>query len=117
VITYTYVDSVTGCQNMNMDSIWVDLCLLVNTLAVNESVTVYPNPNNGTFTVSVDAAHAAIAIEIMSVEGKTIFSNQHTNVNAGVVEQINLSAFSNGTYFVKVIAGEQVSIIKMVKAE
>jgi uncharacterized repeat protein (TIGR01451 family) len=42
-ITYQFTDS-NGCSNSATDSIWVDLCLGINSISKDETFIVYPNP-------------------------------------------------------------------------
>jgi hypothetical protein len=50
-ITYMYTDT-NGCASMDSQMVFVDPCLFVNEISENAFV-VYPNPNNGTFTISL----------------------------------------------------------------
>ncbi|TND10219.1 MAG: hypothetical protein FD123_467 [Bacteroidetes bacterium] len=59
LITYTYMDS-AGCTGIATDSIWVDACTGISASAVaTQQFTVFPNPNNGTFTLQIHTNGAA----------------------------------------------------------
>lgn len=74
----------------------------INKLQVNNGVVgVYPNPNNGTFTISLSNVNAICNIEIYNVLGEkvsteTLPQNQNTNT-------IELTGQPNGVYFYRVL--------------
>lgn len=72
---------------------------------VNDGTTfmVYPNPTSGTLTIIGDIHW----ITVFDISGRAIVST-----NKPVID---LHAFPNGTYFVQVDTGEQVSISKVIK--
>lgn len=59
------------------------------------SVKVYPNPNNGVFTVTTPVASN---MEVINVLGSVVYTSK---VNAGN-NNVNLNGLTAGTYFVKV---------------
>ena len=104
VITYTYTDGVTGCTGMSMDSIWVDVCLNVTDVA-NTEFTLYPNPNNGDFTIQINTTEAA-DILIYDAVGQLVSTEK---VLPGELHKVSLGA--SGAYMVTMVSqnGERVS--------
>ncbi|NQZ36194.1 MAG: T9SS type A sorting domain-containing protein, partial [Crocinitomicaceae bacterium] len=78
---------------------------------IGNSITVYPNPTSGMFTVSLGELKGA-SISVLDLSGKEIYTLSH--VNDDHVE-ISLNNYSNGVYFVHVQSNEQQKIIKLVK--
>ena len=104
---YSYTD-VNGCEGNTSVIVQVDACvgLVENTLA--NGVSVYPNPNNGSFTLSVNANVADLIIKITDMQGRVVYASVENNVNAGFVKQISLDTQSSGMYLMHIIAnGEQ----------
>ena len=107
VATYNYTDSI-GCSGTASVSIQVDACVgfVENTLA--NGVSVYPNPNNGSFTLSVNANVGDLTIKITDMQGRVVYTSVENNVNAGFVKQISLDTQSSGMYLMHIITnGEQ----------
>ncbi len=85
---------------------YVDSCIRgwptgLNNLKIKNEVTVYPNPNNGQFTLSLSNVNSVSNIEIYNVLGEKVYTEallQHQNNNA-----INLTGQSNGVYLYRVI--------------
>lgn len=78
-IAYDYTD-VNGCAAATVtDSIMVDPCLDVagNSPAVS-SFTLYPNPNNGTFTMNL-SGKGMMQVKIFDATGRLIESTQRTS--------------------------------------
>ncbi len=110
MIMYVFTD-VNGCSGMATDSIWVDVCNDI-TSANNGIVSLMPNPSSGVFTIQLAAAPAApVTIEITNELGQIV----QTITMTSSAQQIDISAQSNGIYFVRMINGETVSVQRIVK--
>lgn len=97
-ITYTYVD-VNGCTGFNTDSIYVDACVGINTLFTQENnFTLFPNPNNGTFTLQLNMTAVAQVI-VYDAIGQ-IVSSQY--LQPSTQHQLHLE--TSGVYLIAVIA-------------
>ncbi|MDO9254107.1 MAG: T9SS type A sorting domain-containing protein [Bacteroidales bacterium] len=74
----------------------------INDLKIRgENVSIYPNPCNGRFTISSE--NNISTIEIYNLSGKLICSNY--NVNHQTSEEVYLSGFAKGIYFLKIFDG------------
>lgn len=96
-ITSTY--TVTGvstdnCSSAASISVTVDECTRLNNLEV-ASIKVYPNPSNGKFMIELNGP---ATIAVYSATGQLISTS--TLLNAGTVDLTN---FTNGIYFVKLV--------------
>ena len=97
-ITYTYVD-VNGCTGFNTDSIYVDACVGVLVLNSQENnFTLFPNPNNGTFTLQLNMTTVAQVI-VYDAIGQ-IVSSQYLQPST----QHQLQIETSGVYLIAVIA-------------
>jgi Secretion system C-terminal sorting domain len=105
--SYSYTDA-NGCSNIATVIVQVNACVgfVEHTLA--NGVSVYPNPNNGSFTLSVNANVGDLTIKITDMQGRVVYASVENNVNAGFVKQISLDTQSSGMYLMHIIAnGEQ----------
>jgi len=111
VITYGtyYVDAVdsNGCSA-------TDTVVIYNCVGVNENASLafnlYPNPNNGTFTVELPEFTKNVRIEVMNIQGEVIY----TDVLVSNRNNINISNFAKGVYFVKLISDKAERIEKII---
>ncbi|MCC6703134.1 MAG: T9SS type A sorting domain-containing protein, partial [Fluviicola sp.] len=88
-------------------------CVVVTTVGVDENtfaetIKVYPNPNNGQF--SIELADNSL-VEITDILGKQVFKG---NLQKGA-NQVNLSHIETGVYFVTIITGGKQVSVKIVK--
>jgi len=65
---------------------------------------VYPNPTSGKININVDNINL---IEIMDINGKILYS--------GKENEIDLSIFQCGIYYVSIVANERTIIEKIIK--
>ena len=73
----------------------------------NNAVTIFPNPNNGIFTLNVNAND--VTVNVMNIQGQVILTKNNVNTN----EQIDLSNNAKGIYFVTVTSQNGVSTHKV----
>lgn len=94
-ITYNYTNPVTGCSATATTSIAVNICTGVGALnQENTYVKIFPNPNNGEFTIEAKGDDIVTIANELGQVIKTIKLNAANNYSASVT---NLPA---GIYFV-----------------
>ncbi len=69
-------------------------------------VTLYPNPNNGVFNLSLNAASGNVKVEVFDTRGRLIL-NKSISGNGMVNETINLQDVQSGIYFVNIQDGSR----------
>jgi len=73
---------------------------------LTEEVKVYPNPNNGMFTVQLPPSEGQSQILVTDVQGKVITKKTITDGNGRQIN-LNLSDAARGIYFLEVMSGDQ----------
>jgi photosystem II stability/assembly factor-like uncharacterized protein len=71
---------------------------------VNKFVTIYPNPNNGTFYFSLKDTNSKVKVEIFTLLGQKVF--EASNFEMQPQNQINFAPQSKGIYLIKINDGE-----------
>ncbi len=70
---------------------------------------IYPNPNNGSFKIELNGIFQNTSVDVVSVDGKSIFNKEFT----GTRLDVNLTGVSSGLYFVKIRNGVKTIIEKV----
>lgn len=65
-------------------------------------ITIYPNPNNGVFTIQSSVVSGKLLVEVYNVLGEKVYSQFIVNSSSFIV---NLSKQPQGIYFYRVITG------------
>jgi hypothetical protein len=105
-----YQDSTIGFYRNNLMDSCDFISVGLNELSINNAiVTLYPNPTNSVVNIDWLPNQQVNQIQVFDFQGRVI---QQYNKR---VNQINLAAFDNGIYFLKVFGEEGVDIRKMVK--
>lgn len=73
-------------------------------------LSIYPNPNNGKFSVSCENFEGAVTCQMINVNG-AIISEKTVNGESTIDFDNEMSA---GTYFLRIIAGDKVATRKIV---
>ena len=104
-----YGTNAAGCSNFAVSSVTVSSCVGVqNTLANNLNNFIYPNPNNGRFTIELNATTQVVITNIL---GDVIFNS---NLNSGK-QILDIQNKANGIYFIKFIQNGKQESIKFIK--
>jgi len=80
----------------------------VNNVVNSNGISIYPNPNNGTFTIS-NANSIAMTIEVYNVLGSKVLSKTSESGSA----LINLNTESKGVYLIKVSINSVTTVNKI----
>ena len=108
--TYTGNAIVTGCETLRNDI--MNAALGVNTIAATD-FSVSPNPANNFVVVKWNGnAFADSKIEVFDINGKTVSTTVKSG-NDGAT--IDLSSVNSGVYFVKITAGNQTAVKKIIR--
>jgi hypothetical protein len=80
----------------------------------NPTFTIYPNPTSGNFTLEQKGENMKedVKVEIFSMQGEKVLTGALTGERK---HEFSVSGFAPGLYFVKVVAGDFVTTIKLIK--
>ena len=80
----------------------------INESYLNQLIDVYPNPNDGVFTINFrDLMNEDVNIDIYNLQGKRVFTN-NLSVTGNNIESVDLSNNTNGIYLVRIQVGNEV---------
>ena len=105
--SYNYTDA-NGCSAVATVVITVNACTGVVDQNLSNGISIFPNPNNGTFNIAVDANVGDLTLIVTDMQGRVVYSSLENNVLSGFVKQISLDTQASGLYLLHIIAnGEQ----------
>lgn len=90
--TASYYITVTGIAQINSNS---------------ESISLFPNPNNGVFTLLYHLTAPNTELKIIDITGRTIYEQNLLGTEG--TEQINSAALTNGLFFWQIVMDDQVA--------
>lgn len=92
---------------------------LVQTVKINAATTflkTYPNPVHDQLSVLFGTASSKTAVlKISDVNGKQVYRQSYGTIQSARLQNINVSGFANGTYFIQLITDTGNKISKFVK--
>jgi hypothetical protein len=98
-----------GCSNMTTVTQSVSLCTGLEDLAENESLlNVFPNPNNGNYTIQSNTALSLTIIDQLGREMNTVLLNVSNHFTA------DISGMAAGIYYLVNREGQQTKHLKIV---
>ncbi|MEQ8909143.1 MAG: T9SS type A sorting domain-containing protein [Vicingaceae bacterium] len=105
-----------GCEGPRVPVILEINCIvgLDDELANVEGFSLYPNPSNGQFTMTLNTKTSAdYTISIRDVQGKLMFEEQ-LNVNGGFVKDYDFESLAKGVYFMNLQSDDESIVRKIV---
>ncbi|PCJ65620.1 MAG: hypothetical protein COA58_09450 [Bacteroidetes bacterium] len=106
-ITHTIVNSITGCTSSATQDV------TIGTASVNEfdlgSISLYPNPNSGQFTIDLPKQDSKYSVVITNVTGQVVYTN-NTFTSRNNTVQLDVPV---GMYFVKITDANNAGVIKV----
>jgi type 1 fimbria pilin len=110
-ISYTFTDA-NGCSASATDSIVVDACIGIETIATT-AWNLFPNPTNAELTINTSSEiNTDVIVEVYSADGKLIAAE---NKQQAKTITIDLSGNPVGVYFIRITANDKVSMHRVVK--
>jgi len=91
--------------------VWVTLATGINTILDSKDVTVYPNPNNGQFNISLNLNINKVNMEIVNTLGQVVA--EFNDIDANTTQSIELSNIAEGIYYIRISSNNN-TIIKKV---
>ena len=71
---------------------------------INKFLTIYPNPNGGTFYFSLKDTNSKIQVEIFNISGEKVY--EASNMEKTTTNEVNFAPQSKGVYLIKINDGE-----------
>ena len=84
---------------------------------LSDSLSVFPNPNEGEFTISFDARqnnNENVKVSVYDVSGRLVYNNTFTNNSLQFYETIRLNNATPGLYFANISKGDSTTTHKIV---
>jgi subtilisin-like proprotein convertase family protein len=97
----------------------IEICTILVTPLSNDSfeldnLSIYPNPNNGSFNILFDNVSSnQVAITVFDLSGRSVFKNSYETFSR-FNQNIHLQSVTSGMYLVNIIDGNRVVTKKIV---
>jgi len=113
---YVRVTDANGCQG-NSDTVTVDDLAVQNVNSFEANVSLYPNPNSGTFTLSGTGFYDNTAwIEVADITGRVVLQEKIDIKNSTINKEIKLSKdIAKGVYMLKLSSGSHKHVLQFRK--
>jgi PKD repeat protein len=80
----------------------------IDELGAGQTFNVYPNPNNGSFTLNYTTTDAEnISVQITDATGRLIWMDATQSSSLQYTKQVNLEGVAKGVYFLRLNTGER----------
>ena len=109
---WCYVTDANGCQDSSNQYVYTSTS--VTELNSNKMI-VYPNPTEGIFNIEFNNSDSRFtSLSIVNILGDEVYKEELDNISVKYSNQLDLSEYSNGIYFVKFSSIEKVITKKLI---
>ena len=117
-VTLTLVGySMLPCSDSISDEMFVDLICVGVPQTGNDkfAVSLQPNPSHGIFLVNISGVRDQnVDIQVIDLQGKMVYKYASKSLSNTLIRKIDLSSLSKGTYVIKIQAGKEQKVEKIV---
>lgn len=103
--------------NINRRNFEIEESLSVEENTLSNNLVLYPNPNNGEFTISFDSKinnNDDVKIDIYDISGRLVYKNAFVNNSVRFNETINLNDVASGVYVANISKGSNFTSQKII---
>jgi PKD repeat protein len=107
--TYTVTLTVTGpCGIATFTQVvTITQVGLAEQVSLSDGIKVYPNPNNGVFTLAINATVGDVVIEVLDMQGRVVYASNENNIQTGFTKQISLETQASGLYMIRLTSATE----------
>lgn len=103
-----FADDVCVGEDSDMLVLTVDNCTSIQENALQDAVTISPNPSDGRFSFVVEnPGREKLSWELHDASGKVVMNSERASTQKRYNEKFDLSAFAKGIYLLKVRLGAE----------
>jgi hypothetical protein len=112
--TLTVTDN-NGCTHSDTATVTVDNCAGISEIGSSLSMKIYPNPNDGNFTILIEGQYGKepLTIEVLSSFGQLVYSEKVIYMDMKYEKQVSISDYAKGMYLIKVEGNDNCIIKKL----
>ncbi|MFZ4521741.1 MAG: T9SS type A sorting domain-containing protein [Bacteroidales bacterium] len=104
---FTVKVNMGACETTKAVSTYLDACTGVGEKSKDVTVSVFPNPSNGEFTLEMNSAKNLVAdMSITNNLGMTVYTEKGVAIDGKTTKKLNLSGLSSGIYLLSLQNGD-----------
>lgn len=103
----------TGCVNDKSMDVTFDACVGIPEKVTEPTLSVFPNPNTGSFTVELNAPAGNYDLKVVNPLNVVVYEEGSLQVNGKVTKTISLKNAAKGVYFLILQDGSKKAVQKI----
>lgn len=105
-----------GC--VSILEVMLDFKTSIENFTVGQTIEVFPNPNDGLFSINInglDRADVFLKLQVFDATGKMVQTSQLVKYDGVYTAQVSLVAYPSGVYFVRFLDDQVNRLVRVVK--
>ena len=109
------VSDAQGCVATATVTVTVEICAGISSISRSKEILVFPNPANEVLNIQTNNIELKeLTFWIMNMKGQVVCNNKIGRISGNYNQQIDISSFPEGIYYIKIIMDEESSILKLI---
>jgi hypothetical protein len=114
---YTYTNPITGCISQATADIFVRIWANTTEESIREVICIFPNPSQGSITISVQAPEGLIRLSLLDPTGRMLLGKNLLNTHDKTSHRLDMSSFPAGVYFIHLQGENHNKAVKLILHE
>ena len=90
-------------------------CVGINEIENSHELQIFPNPNNGEFTLhAANLSDNNSMIEVSNIVGQVVYREDVKTPSTSLIKVLNIGDLGKGMYFVKLINNNEESVMRVI---
>ncbi len=104
---FTVKVNMGACETTKAVSTFLDACTGIGEKSKDITISVFPNPSNGEFTLELNSAKSVVAdLTITNNLGMKVYAEKEVAINGKTLKNLSLSGLSSGIYLLALQSGD-----------
>jgi hypothetical protein len=106
--------------NRHGNNLFIDNIVFTAAVGINNQapgipeVKIYPNPNDGHFTISIGNGAGEWKMTVLNLEGQVIHSEIIAPQQGSIIKDVDLSSFARGIYYLRLVSEYSTHVDKII---
>jgi hypothetical protein len=103
-----------GCVVSDQITITIDICSFIGENETELRLLIHPNPATNVLNIQLNGKSNKVTYHLLNYQGQVLYTSSDVSVNGSYNEQLDLSGYAKGIYYLRLNSGNTSTVRKVV---